>query len=143
MADSETTYLSLEEVNELLPDNLKIDIENRIERSIYFTAKNKPLPVLNSKLYPEKYYWYSSLTKYFKEKGAEYICFVAGRYGILVIPIDVVAHYNLFSGWKGESKKGRQYHVRIKHNDNGVLTFWNFNESKENIELTDYFIKKP
>lgn len=35
MANSEATYLSLDKVNALLPENLKIDIENRLERSVY------------------------------------------------------------------------------------------------------------
>ena len=83
MANNEVTYLSLEEVNALLPDNLKIDIDNRIERSVYKTCEGKPLPVINSKLYPQSYYWYSSITTYFKNIGAEYICFTAGLHGIL------------------------------------------------------------
>lgn len=59
MINNEASYLSLEEVNELLPDNLKIDIDNRLERSVYKTCQGKPLPVINSKLYPQNYYWYS------------------------------------------------------------------------------------
>ena len=141
MANSEATYLSLEEVNDLLPEYLKIDTENRIERSVYKTIEGKPLPVINSKLYPQNYYWYSCVTTYFKNIGAEYICFTVGLYGVLVIPIDIVAHYNRFSGWKGESKKGRQYHVRIRHSPDGTLTFWNFNEPSENIEITKYLLK--
>lgn len=135
-------YLSLEEVNNLLPDNLKIDIENRLERSIYITKDGKPLPILNSKLYEADYYWYSSITTYFKKKGAEYICFTAGLNGILVIPIEIVSHYNMFSGWKGEGKKGRQFHVRIKLHEDGSLSFMNFNDPKENIDLTQYYISK-
>lgn len=89
----------------LLPDNLKIDTGNRIERSVYRTISSLPLPIINSKLYPDNYYWYSSITKYFKEIGAEYICFTAGLSGIIILPIDMVLQYNKFSGWKGESKK--------------------------------------
>lgn len=141
MANSEETYLSLDKVNALLPENLKIDIENRLERSVYKTVEGKPLPIINSKLYPQNYYWYSCVTSYFKQIGCEKICFTAGNFGALVIPIDVVLHYNKFSGWKGESNKGRQYHVRIKHNANDILTFWNFNEPSENIDITQYLIK--
>lgn len=142
MANNEITFLDLEEVNGLLPNDLKIDTKNRIERSVYKSANGKPLPVINSKLYPDNYYWYSCITKYFKEIGAEFICFTAGNYGIIVIPIDVVLHYNQFSGWKGESKKGRQYHVRIKHNSDGTINFYNSNNPDENIDITKYLIKK-
>ena len=140
MANSKATYLSLDKVNALLPENLNIDIENRLERSVYKTCKGKPLPVINSKLYPQNYYWYSCTTTYFKNIGADFICFTIGLNGILIIPIDVVVHYNRFSGWKGEGKKGRQYHVRIKHNQDGTLTFWNFNDPNENIDITQYLI---
>ena len=142
MANNEITFLDLEEVNGLLPNDLKIDTKNRIERSVYKTANGKPLPVINSKLYPNNFYWYSCITKYFKVIGAEFICFTAGNYGIIVIPIDVVLHYNQFSGWKGESKKGRQYHVRIKHNSDGSINFYNSNNPDENIDITKYLIKK-
>ena len=141
MVDRIASYLNLEEVNSLLPSNLKINKEDRLERSVYKTCEGKFLPVVNSKLYPENYYWYSCVTTNFKNIGAEYICFTAGLYGIIVVPIDVVLHYNRFSGWKGESKKGRQYHVRIKRHQDGALTFWNFNDPNENIDTTKYFIK--
>ena len=96
MANNTATYLNLEEVNALLPSSLKIDIDNRIERSVYKTCEDKPLPVINSKLYPQNYYWYSCITKHFKNIGVEYICFTVGLNGILVVPIDVVLHYNRF-----------------------------------------------
>lgn len=138
---AEKTYLDLEEVNALLPEHLKINTKDRIERSIYATSEGKLLPVLNSKLYPDNYFWYSSITHYFKKMGAEYICFSAGLMGIFVIPTEIVVHYNKFSGWKGEGSKGRQFHVRIKAHENGTFTFWNFNDPKENIDITQYFIK--
>ena len=141
MTNSEATYLSLDKVNALQPDNLKIDIENRLERSVYKTFQGKPIHVIDSKLYHQNYYWYSCTTTYFKNIGADFICFTIGLNGILIIPIDVVVHYNRFSGWKGEGKKGRQYHVRIKHNQDGTLTFWNFNDPKENIDITQYLYK--
>jgi hypothetical protein len=98
MSKNEASYLDLESVNSLLPDNLKVDTGNRIERSVYRTKSGSPLPIINSKLYPEKYYWYSSITKYFKGIGAEYICFTAGLSGIIVLPIDMVLEYNKYSG---------------------------------------------
>ena len=41
MANSEATYLNLNIVNALLPDKFKIDIENRLERSVYKTVEGK------------------------------------------------------------------------------------------------------
>lgn len=142
MANKDNNILDLEEVNNLLPAELKIDTLNKIERSVYRTSIGKPLPIINSKLYPNNIFWYSCLTKYFKELGAEFICFTAGIFGIIVIPIDVVLHYNQFSGWKDDCKKGRQYHVRIKKHIDDTISFYNFNEPKENIDITQYLIKK-
>ncbi len=34
MSKNEALYLDLESVNSLLPDNLKIDTKNRVERSV-------------------------------------------------------------------------------------------------------------
>ena len=123
MANCEVTYLSLDKVNGLLPDNLKIDLENRLERSVYKTVEGKPLPIIYSKLYSQNYYWYSCVTSFLKQLGCEIICFTSSNYGVLVIPIEVVLHYNKSSRWKYKYKKGRQYHVRIKYNANDVLTF--------------------
>lgn len=89
MANSEATSLSLDKVNALLPDNLKIDIENRLERSVYKICQGKPLPVINSKLYPQNYYWYSCTTTYFKNIGADYTFKL-----VALIPDDKYYSYN-------------------------------------------------
>ena len=141
MHSNEKTYLTLEEVHNILPDFLKFDLSERKERSVYKTIKGKPLPIINSKKYPENYYWYSCITKYFKDLGSEYICFTAGNFGVLVIPIDVVLHYNKFSGWKGESKKGLQYHVRIKHNAENKMTVRNFKNPFITYKFSDFLNK--
>lgn len=59
MTNNEASFLSLEEMKALLSDNLKIEIENRIERSFNKTCQGKPLSVIILKLYPQYYYWYS------------------------------------------------------------------------------------
>ena len=139
MSKNEALYLDLESVDSLLPDYLKVDIENKVERSVYRTISGSPLPIINSKLYPDNYYWYSSITKYFKEIGAEYICFTAGLSGIFILPIDMVLKYNKFSDWKGDSKKARQYHVRIKLTEEVKKHLWNFNNPDVNFDIQSYF----
>lgn len=135
MANSKATYLSLDKVNALLPENLNIDIENRLERSVYKTCQGKPLPVINSKLYPQNYYWYSCTTTYFKNIGADFICFTIGLNGILLYLLMLL--YTTIAFLDGRAK---QYHVRIKHNQDGTLIFWNFNDPNENIDITQYLI---
>ncbi len=139
--ETRKTFLSVEEVNRLLPAEMKIDEFNKLERSVYATTNGTPLPIVNSK-YHEKMscYWYSSVTKHFKEIGAQYICFTAGNLGILLIPIDEVLEYNKHSGWKSESKKGRQYHVRIKQEVDDGNIHLRFIETKE--DITKYLTKK-
>ena len=135
MADK--TFLDIEEVNALLPSNLKIQTTNPLEKGIYRTETGKLLPVLNSKYYDSSNgFWYSSTTSYYKTLGVEEICFTAGLLGIFVVPIDLIWEYNKTSGWKGESKKkGRQYHVRIRH-----LRLANYNDYSQNKDLSSYFV---
>ena len=59
MTNNEACFLSLEEMNAFLSDNLKIEIENRIERSFNKTCQRKPLSVIILKLYPQYYYWHN------------------------------------------------------------------------------------
>ena len=135
MSKNDAIYLDFESVNSLRPDTLKGDTENSVERSVYGTISGSPLPTINTKLYPDNHYWYSSITKYFIEIGAKYICFTAGLSGIIILPIDIVLQYNKFSGWKGESKKGRRYHVRIKLTEDGKMHLWNFNNPDVNFDI--------
>lgn len=105
MANSEATYLSLNKVNALLPENLNIDIENRLERSVYKTCQGKPLPVINSKLYPQNYYWYSCTTTYFKNIGADFIYFTIGLNGILLYLLMLLYTTIAFLDGRAKGKK--------------------------------------
>lgn len=134
---TEKTYLDLEEVNSLLPDKYKFDSLNKIERSIFRTKEGKPLPVLNSKLYPQNYFLYNTLTDYYKSIGVEHICFTAGLAGVFVIPIDIVSLHCKYSTIA--RRKGRQYQLRIKVNENNTFSFWSNDNPKEIFEITQFF----
>lgn len=55
------------------------------------------------------------------------------------LPIDMVLQYNKFSGWKGESKKRRRYHVCIKNTEDDNMHLWNFNNPDVNFDIQSYF----
>lgn len=132
------TFLSLEQVSDILPDKYKFSPSLKVERSIYQTHNDTPLAIVNSKLYPNNTYWFSSVTKYFQEKGIETICFVCGNEGILLIPIDIILGYNRYSGWK-DNKKGRSYYVRVKQRG-GKYLLYNHNDQSDDIDVSEYFI---
>lgn len=132
------SFLTLEQVGDILPDDYKFSPSDKVERSIYKTSDGKLLAIVNSKLYPDKTYWFSSVSKYFKDKGIEKICFVCGNEGVLLIPIDIILEYNKYSGWK-DNKKGRSYYVRVRPRDERLFLF-NHNETCDDIDVMDFFI---
>lgn len=134
----QTSFLSLDQVAEILPDNLKFTASDKIERSIYRTSNGQPLAIVNSKLYPDGTYWFSCVTKYFKEKGVDTICFVCANSGVVLVSTDAVLAYNKFSGWK-DLRKGRSYYVRIRVVD-GKHILYNYNNSTLDIDASDGFI---
>lgn len=134
----QASFLSLEQVAEILPDNLKFSASDKIERSIYRSSNGKPLAIVNSKLYPDGTYWFSCVTKYFKDKGVESICFVCANSGVILVSTDAVLAYNKASGWK-ELRKGRSYYVRIRVVEGKHILF-NFNDSSFDIDASDGFI---
>ena len=128
-------FLSLEQVNSLLSEDNKI-VEEPVERSVYPWGSNDRIAVLNSKLYPQKYYWFSCVTDYFMEIGLSKVCFICGYEGFCIIPIDIIKKYNKYSGWKA-NKKGRSYFVRIRQR-NGI-TYLFADADHEPIDITQYF----
>lgn len=76
---------------------------------------------------------------YYKSIGVEYICFTAGLAGVFVIPIEKVSLHCKYSTI--ETRKGRQYQLRIKENENNTFSFWSNDDPKEIIEITQFFFK--
>lgn len=133
----EETYLSLDDVNKLLPDELSI--VDRLERSLYSNKSGNPMVVCCSKYYmKDSSFWYSITTDYYVGKGVDIFCLVAGQEGILLISKEILLKYCQHSGWK-KQKKGRSYYVRVRlqNEDQFVL----FNSENESIDISHQFIK--
>lgn len=137
MGRTSKEYLTLEQVNDLLLEDNKINIDSPIERSVYNWGANDKLAVLLSKLYPQRYYWFSCVTDYFMGIGIEKVCFICGYEGIAIIPINIIKQYNKYSGWK-ENKKGRSYFVRIREREKTIYLFADSDHTPN--DITEFFI---
>lgn len=139
--DSE--YLTLEQVNTLLPENLRIDLSvKHIHRVIYTTVNQEYMPVATSRIAVGDSFsriMYNTITDFYISLGCKFVCFIVGTKGIILLPIDVLKQYNRYSGWKADTKKGRQYWVRGKVMDDAII-LTNSNDYSQNVDATPYFI---
>lgn len=127
-------FLTVEQASRLLPSELQII--DKVERTLYATKGGGQIAISNSKLYEDNTFWYSCTVKYFKEKGVEKICFIAGLMGVLLVPVERLSEYIKHCGWK-KQKKGLSYYVRIKYREERYFLFCS---EYEDIDLTDCFI---
>ena len=69
--------------------------------------------------------------------------FIIGNYGFAIVPIGIVRKYNNFSGWKLDTKKGRQFWIRGRYDPKqNLIKFVSPNHKGEDVDLTPYFIKQ-
>ena len=130
----EDQFLNVEQINMLLNSGDKL--QDKVERSLYTTPGGGLIAVSNSKLYDDDTFWYSCTVDYFKEKGADRICFVAGKLGIILLPISALSNYIKHCGWK-QQRKGRSYYIRIKLRDGAYSLF---SSEDKDLNVTNYFI---
>jgi len=133
--EKELNYLSLEQVNALLPENYKL--LTKTDRGVYSTPSGELVALVNSKTYPSLSLWYSVVTDYYLSIGVTKICFSCSKYGALLVPIEIIKEYNKTSGWKNLNK-GRSYHVRMKIRGK-KKEFFLFSTEQKDIDLTQYF----
>ena len=136
-------YLSLEQVNRILPENAVIDLSiKHLYRIVYTTVSGTYLPVATSKVTEvnrKSKIVYNTVTDFYISLGCKYVCFIVGTKGIILLPIDILKRYNNFSGWKAETKKGRQYWIRGNVEEKSII-FTNSIDYSENVDVTPYFI---
>jgi len=131
-------YLSLEEVSNTLPSEMKIDFRvKRRDYIVYTTAKGELLPIANASLI-DNTFMYNICTEYYKKIGCKHIVLVVGKLGIIVIPTDVLLEYNKHAGWKMISTKGKQYWIR-GNNRSGTLKLTCSMDHSYDIDATQYF----
>lgn len=139
--DTGKTFLDLEDINLILPKELKLDNE-RHSRGVYRAANGYLISISNSRTYPKGYLaWYYVYADRYYELGVKYMIFTIGLLGIAIIPMDIFQSYKLGCTWKEGLRRGeKRYRIDItKKNE----TFFLVNSSQRHqkiLDLTSYFI---
>lgn len=116
--DTGKTFLDLEDINMILPKELKLDSE-RHSRGVYRAANGYLISVPNSKEYTKGYLaWYYVYADRYADKGVNYMIFTVGLSGLVLIPMDIFQSYKVGCSWKDGLKKGeKRYRIDITKKD--------------------------
>ena len=133
-------HLSIEELNEILPAEEKIDLKvPRRQYIIYTKVKGEPLPVAMAKIVKNTFL-FNIVTDYYNSIGCKHICLVLGREGALLMPIEILTEYNKYSGWKLKSTKGKQYWIRGTIRNGGIKLVCSVDHTKD-VVADKYFFQ--
>lgn len=139
--DTGKTFLDFEDINRILPEELKL-IPERHSRGVYIAKNGNLISISNSKIYEKGYLaWYYVYADRYNEIGVKYMIFTLGLRGLVIVPMDVFQNFKIGCSWKEGLRKGeRRYRVDItKKND--VYVFVNASQLHQKIlDLTPYFI---
>ena len=139
--DTGKTFLDLEDINMILPKELKLDSE-RHSRGVYCAANGCLISVSNSKEYTKGYLaWYYVYADRYADKGVNYMIFTVGLSGLVLIPMDIFQSYKVGCSWKDGLKKGeKRDRIDITKKD-GTFFFVNSSQKhQKTLDLTPYFI---
>ncbi len=139
--DTGKTFLDLDDINTILPNDLKIEKEP-YSRGVYRAANGSLISISNSKTYPIGYLtWYYVYADRYEKLGVSYMIFTVGLLGLVIVPMEVFQKYKLGCSWKEGLKRGeKRYRVDITKKEN---TYYFINSSaihERKLDLTPYFI---
>ena len=139
--DTGKTFLDLEDINMILPKELKLDSE-RYSRGVYRAANGCLISISNSKVYTRGYLaWYYVYADRYADKGVSYMIFTVGLSGIVLVPMDIFQSYKPGCSWKEGLRRGeKRYRIDIAKKGE---TFFFVNSSQRHqktLDLTPYFI---
>ena len=106
-------YLSIEQVKELLPAQLKIIRKYGNSRSLYLTKDEIIISLSNSKEFESDKWWYSVFIYELAEKGVKEVCFVLGKKGIVVLPLTILLNYAEYADFNENYAQGKRFFIRI------------------------------
>ena len=135
--DTGKTFLDLEDINLILPEELKLENE-RHSRGVYRAANECLISISNSKEYAKGYLaWYYV----YAEIGVSYMIFTVGLSGIVLVPMNIIQSYKVGCSWKDGLRRGeKRYRIDIAKRD-GTLFFVNTSQRHQRfLDLTPYFI---
>ena len=130
-------YLSIEQVKELLPAQLKIIRKYGNSRSLYLTKDEIIISLSNSKEFESDKWWYSVFIYELAEKGVKEVCFVLGKKGIVVLPLTILLNYAAYADFNENYAQGKRFFIRIKKENNKLILFQSGNKD---IDITSKFI---
>jgi hypothetical protein len=130
-------YLSIEQVKELLPAQLKIIRKYGNSRSLYLTKDEIIISLSNSKEFESDKWWYSVFIYDLAEKGVKEVCFVLGKKGIVVLPLTILLNYAEYADFNENYAQGKRFFIRIKKENNKLILFQSGNKD---IDITSKFI---
>ena len=139
--DTGKTFLDLEDINKILPKELKLDSE-RHSRGVYRAANGCLISISNSKEYAKGYSaWYYVYADRYADKGVSYMIFTVGLGGLVLVPMTIFQSYKVGCTWKNGLRKGeKRYRIDIMKK-NGTFFFVNPSQRhQKTLDLTPYYI---
>ena len=139
-SDTGKTFLDFDDINRILPDELKLDAE-RYSRGVYRARNGSLVSISNSKAYEKGYIaWYYVYADRYADLGVKYMLFTIGLLGIVVVPMDAFQPYKIGCYWKEGLKKGeKRYRIDVTKRD-GELCFINSSQRHQKyLNVSKYF----
>lgn len=139
--DTGKTFLDLNDINSILPPDLKLNLE-RHSRGVYCAANGCLISISNSKTYDKGYLaWYYVYADRYADLGVKYMLFTLGLSGVVLVPMDVIQSYKKGCSWKEGLRRGeKRYRIDIVVRE-GRFFFVNSSERyQKRLDVTSYFI---
>ncbi len=140
-SDTGKTFLDFDEINKILPKELKLDAE-RHSRGVYRAANGDLLSISNSREYLKgAVSWYYVYADRYADLGVKYMIFTIGLCGIVVVPMNQIQKYKKGCYWKEGLKIGeKRYRIDIYKTTEGYR-FVNCSQvHAKYMDVTPYFI---
>lgn len=140
-ADTGKTFLDFEEINSILPKELKLDAE-RYSRGVYRAANGSLVSISNSRTYSKGYLsWYYVYADRYAELGVNYMVFTVGLVGIILVPMDVFQSYKVGCSWKEGLNRGeKRYRIDIAKKGETYYFTNTSTRHQRRLDLTPFFI---
>lgn len=142
--DTGKTFLDFDDINRILPDELRLDAE-RHSRGVYRAQNGSLISISNSKAYEKGYIaWYYVYADRYAESGVKYMLFTIGLKGLVIVPMDVIQSYKAGCSWKEGLRKGeKRYRIDIANKKDQYFFVNASQRHQKTLDLTPYFIPFP
>ena len=139
--DTGKTFLDFEDINRILPSELKLDAE-RYSRGVYRARNGSLISISNSKAYEKGYMaWYYVYADRYADLGVKHMLFTIGLKGLVLIPMDIIQSYKVGCYWKEGLRRGeKRYRIDIEQKENKYYFVNTSQRYQRTLDLTPYFI---